>query len=254
MTERVAIRREEEGIALLLLQDTQGGNAFDERFIADLLACLETLARDPDVRVCIVRGLPDVFCAGASQALLLALAEGRASPSDIVLSKMLLDLPFPTIAAMEGHALGGGLALGLCCDVLLLARESRYGCSFMNLGFTPGMGITRLLQLAVGEYVAAEMLYGGQFFKGSHFAARGAVNYVLPRADVFPQALAVARRFADKPRLSLELLKRYLSLPRRMAFEETRTVEAAMHRLSFQQAETARRIREEYAPPAGSGK
>jgi len=254
VADRVAIRREEDGIAVLQLQDAKGANAFDEPFVADLLACLDALARDPDLRVCVLRGLPEVFCSGAGQAMLLALAEGRASPSDIVLSKMLLDLPFPTIAAMEGHALGGGLALGLCCDVVLLARESRYGCSFMNLGFTPGMGITRLLQLAVGEYVAAEMLYGGQFFKGSHFAGHGAVNYVLPRADVWAQALAVARRFADKPRLSLELLKRYLSLPRRIAFEETRTVEAAMHRLSFQQAETARRIREEYAPPAKSGK
>jgi polyketide biosynthesis enoyl-CoA hydratase PksI len=80
------------------------------------------------------------------------------------------------------------------------------------------------------------------------------VNYVLPRAEVYPRALAVARRMADKPRRSLELLKRYLSLPRRQAFEEARTVEALMHRVCFDDPRTARRIKDNYARTRSSTK
>lgn len=246
MTELVSLSTIEDGIALLALQDEAGKNAFSEPFIEALLARLADLAQDREIRVCLVRGTDEVFCAGASQETLAQLAGGAMAASDILLPKVVLDLPIPMVAAMEGHAVGGGLALGLCCDVVLMARESRYGASFMNMGFTPGMGSTRLLQYAVGEYIAAELLLGGQLLKGSHFDGRGAINYVLPKAKVWKQALRVARGIAEKPRFALETLKRYLSLPRRQTFEETRTVETLMHQLSFARPETAVRIREYY--------
>jgi polyketide biosynthesis enoyl-CoA hydratase PksI len=247
---RVTLEMVEEGIAVLSLADAPDKNAFSEPFIEQLLARLDEIAGNEAIRVCLVRGLPEVFCAGAHQDLLLELADGKMAPTDITLTKVMLDLPIPTIAAMEGHAVGGGLALGLCCDLVLMARESRYGASFMNMGFTPGMGITRLLALAVGDYVANEMLFGGQMFKGRHFEGSGGVNYVLPRDEVYPRALKIARRIADKPRHALTLLKRYQSLEKRRAFEQTRTVESLMHELCFSRPETAQRIRDEYAPGA----
>lgn len=246
MSERVSLGPLEEGIALLQLHDEAGRNAFDGPFIDELTDRLARLSRDREVRVVVLRGLPDVFCAGASREVLLELAGGEMNASDIVLPKLMLDVPVPTIAAMEGHAVGGGLALGLCCDVVLLARESRYGCSFLNMGFTPGMGITRLLQHAVGPYVAAEMMLGGELVKGARLAAFPAINYVLPRDQVWSQALKVARRIAEKPRPALEALKTYLSLPRRQAFEETLTIETLMHRLSFARPGVAEQIREYY--------
>lgn len=246
MSDRISLEQIEDGIVQLTLQDAGGRNAFSAAFIADLVAALERLTQDREARVGLLRGLPDVFCAGASEEVLLELAQGEMSASDIVLPKLVLDLPIPMIAAMEGHAVGGGLALGLCCDVVLMARESRYGCSFMNMGFTPGMGTTRLLQLAVGQYVANEMMLGGQLFKGSQLEARSTINYVLPREQVWPRAMQVARRIAEKPRRALETLKGYLSLPRRRAFEETLTVETLMHRLSFSQPDIAEQIRDYY--------
>jgi polyketide biosynthesis enoyl-CoA hydratase PksI len=253
----VTLERDGDGIATLALADGEHKNALRGPFIDELCARLEELKGDERIKVCVLRGLPEVFCAGAAESLLLELAEGAMAASDIVLSKLLLDLPVPTIAAMEGHAVGGGLALGLCCDVVLMARESRYGCSFMNMGFTPGMATTALLGSVVGEYLAAEMMFGGQLFKGAHFAERSGVNYVLPRAEVWERALEVARRIAEKPRFALVLLKRSLSLRRRQAFEESRGVEAMMHELCFARPETAARIRESYpslspAKPGGA--
>ena len=248
--ETVSLELGDDGVAVLWIHDRINHNAFTEPMVQQLLTQLERLEQDPAVKVCVVRGLPDVFCAGAHQDMLLALARGQMAATDIVLSRYLLDVPVPTIAAMEGHAVGGGLALGLCCDMLLMARESRYGCSFMNLGFTPGMGITRLLQDAVGEYIAAEMMFGGQMFKGSQLEARSSINHVLPRARVLGKAMQLARRIAEKPRGALELLKRTLSVRRRQAFEQARTSEGMMHKLSFADPNTARRIQENYVRTA----
>ncbi len=249
MTELVRVTSEEEGIAVITMADEANRNAFTAPFVDQLLGSLEEAAGDRDHRVILLQGLPDVWCAGAHQDLLLELAEGDLDAGDILLSKVLLDVPIPVIAAMEGHAVGGGLALALCCDVMIMARESRYGCSFMNMGFTPGMGITRLLGEAVGEYIAREMMFGGQMFRGSHFESWSGVNYVLRKEKVAWKALQLARRIAEKPRFALELLKGDLSIRRRQLFEETRTREAAMHRICFGRPETAERIRVSYTRP-----
>ena len=243
----VSLTYEDEGIAVLRLQDEINKNMLNSSLLPQLKAQLREMAQDRTIKVAIFCGLPEVFCAGADREMLFELSAGNTASKDIILPRLVLDLPVPTIAAMEGHAIGGGLALGLCCDMVLMARESRYCCSFMNLGFTPGMGITRLLQLAVGEYVANEMLYGGQFFRGSHFENTATINYVLPKAKVYSKAYHLAQRIAEKPRFALEALKGYLSLPRRRAFEETLTVEALMHQRCFAQPGSNERILENYA-------
>src|SRR5215216_3839609 len=236
-----------DGIATLEMHDNAGRNAMSEEFVVDLLEAFKAIAAWPELKVAVLLGLPDVFSAGATREVLQALADGAVAPSDLLLGKAFLDLPVPTIAAMEGHALGGGLALGLCADIVLIARESRYGCPFMNLGFTPGMGITRLLEHVLTPALAHEMLYTGEPFKGAHFEGRSGFNYILPRAEVRPKALELAERIAEKPRVALTTLKRALSLPRRQAFEATRTVEALMHEVTFAQPTVRQLVEEQFA-------
>ncbi|HOU94398.1 MAG TPA: polyketide synthase [Polyangiaceae bacterium] len=243
---RVTATRDEAGVFTLSMRDATGRNAFCVPFVAELEAALAEIARDREAKAVVLVGLPDVFCSGAPRELLGKLARGEEVPSDIVLSKAVLDLPIPVIAAMEGHATGGGLALGLCADVVLMARESRYGASFMNLGFTPGMGITRLLEHVLSPALAHELMYTGEFRRGADFSLRSGVNYVLPRAEIRPKAFDVAARIAEKPRVALETLKRWLSLDRRRAFEDTRTVETMMHEITFRQDAVRERIEDEY--------
>ncbi len=236
----------EDGIAELWLCDAGDNNVFSRAFVDELLARMGELSRDDTAKVCVVRGLPEVFCAGGDRGLLLELAEGSLPPYDLELTRTLLELPIPTIAAMEGHAVGGGLTFGLACDMVVMAQESRYGTNFMDLGFTPGMGTTRLLQFAMGEYVAAEMMYGCQYFKGRQLEGKAQINAIVPKAEVLAKARKIAARFTDKPRFAIEMLKRQLALPRRLAFEEARTSEALMHQVCFAAPETRERIRERY--------
>jgi polyketide biosynthesis enoyl-CoA hydratase PksI len=244
--------RDADGIVVLHLCDELDRNALSEPFVVELTAALEAVGTDPKAKVCVVRGLDDVFCSGGRKDMLRELAAGRVAASDIMLTRAVLEVPIPTIAAMAGHAVGGGLILGLGCDLVVMARESRYGCSFMNMGFTPGMGTTLLLGQALGEHRAAEMMYGGQFFRGSHFAHGTGVNYVLPRAEVLGKAMGLAQRIAEKPRHALTLLKRTLSLAKRTAFERARTVESMMHEICFSRPETAELIEDNYAPSAAA--
>ncbi len=247
MTARVRLICDGQGVAELSLVDKENHNALSEELVAELLDALESLAQDPCAKVVVLGGLPDIFCSGASRELLFTLASGTRAPADILLSKRLLDLQIPSIAAMEGHAIGGGFALGLSADIVLLARESRYGCNFMDMGFTPGMGITRLMEHVLSPALAHELMFTGELRRGSEFAGKSGVNYVLPKLEIRPRALDLASRIAEKPRTALTLLKRTLSLPRRQSFEASLTMESLMHEITFVTPEVRRRIEEEYA-------
>jgi polyketide biosynthesis enoyl-CoA hydratase PksI len=242
----ITLERDDDGIAVLTMRDEKRRNALSARFVEQLTERLTELSADRQAKVCVICGLDEQFCSGGDKQMLLDLASGKVTATDIMLSRAMIEVPIPTIAAMAGHAVGGGLALGLCCDVVLMGEQSSYGCSFMNMGFTPGMGTTRLLQLAVGEYIAAEMMFGGQFFRGRHFNGRSGINYILPAEKVMPKAMKLAQRIAEKPRASLEMLKRNLSLSKRQLFEQARTDESFMHEISFSLDETKALIEAHY--------
>ena len=233
----IEIEHHEDGVAVVRMNDPEGNNAMSPRFVNELVASFDEVERWGELKVVVLAGTDEVFCSGASLEMLEELVAGNIEPTEIVLPKRVLDIPVPVVSAMAGHAIGGGLALGLCADIVIASRQARYGCSFMNMGFTPGMGMTKLLEHVTTPAVAHEMLLTGEPKKGRWLDARGAFNAVLDRAEVLPHAMNVAARIAEKPRLSLEILRRSLTLPRRQAFESTYTIESLMHRLSFAQPE-----------------
>jgi polyketide biosynthesis enoyl-CoA hydratase PksI len=148
---------------------------------------------------------------------------------------------------MEGHAIGGGLAVGFCCDIVIAARESRYGAVFMSLGFTPGMGCTALLAELVGPFLANEMMFTGKRFRGSELERRGThINHIVPRAEVLSRARDIAEQIAEKDGRSLSLLKNALSARKKKLLVDARLQEDLMHRISFSFPETRRTIEEQY--------
>ena len=233
----------DDGIARVRLANPAAANALSEPMVHALQDAFAAIDRDGDVRVVVMSADGDTFSSGAPRELLLRLARGEVRPTDILLPKLLFDCAVPVVAAMAGHATGGGFALGLAADIILLGEDSRYGFTFMNMGFTPGMGTTRLCEHVLSPAIAHELLYTGELRRGSRFAGSG-INHVLPRPQVEPAALDLAARIADKPRLALTALKRTLSQPRRRAFEGSLTDESLMHQITFSSA--ARRIEDDY--------
>ena len=227
------LRVDAAGVAVLAMRDLPRKNALSLDMVQELDERFDAIAHDETIKAVVLAGLDEYFSTGANRQVLEHIISNKAAPRDLLLPRTLLDAPVPVIAAMAGHAIGGGLALGICADITVISRESRYGASFMNYGFTPGMGITRLLEHLLGHALAHEMLLTGRAFRGSHFEGRGGFNYVLPRKDVMSKALEIASIIAEKPRVSLVALKLSLSSRKRELFEAARSTECLMHQISF---------------------
>ncbi len=230
-----------QGVGLVQMNDIARHNALSHEMVLRLGDAFAALGRDERVRVVVLAGTDEYFSSGAASDVIDDLVSGRRDSSELLLPRLLLDCPVPCISAMAGHAVGGGFALGVAADIVMLGAQSRYCLNFLDLGFTPGMGTTRLLEHVLSPAKAHELLYSGEARLGRDFAATG-FNHVYPREEVLKRAVDLAERIADKPRFALSALKQALSSPRRQDFEAARTQEAHMHALSFAQPETAARV------------
>lgn len=242
----VKVSRLAESIALLETADAENGNRLSERLCEEFTGALEVLARDSSIRVLLLSGTPRVFCAGAALESLHRIAAGEFDVKDLTLARRILEFPVPVVGAIEGHAIGGGLLMAVCCDITVASESSRYGVNFTDLGFTPGMGATALLPAMVGPQFAAEMMLTAKFYKGRELKNRGLFTHVVPAAEVVPLAEDIAARIATKPRHVLEMLKETLALPRRIALEGAVARESLMHRICFSRPETASLIEDSY--------
>lgn len=235
-----------EYITIFHMNDEENRNSFHEKFTEEMIEKLKLLHENKKNKVVILKGLSEIFCSGAAKSELIKLFEGNLSVKDLILSELILQIPVPVIAAMEGGAIGGGLVVGLCADIIIMAERSMYGGGFTELGFTPGMGFTRLLQGLVGDYIANEMLYTGKLYKGKTFKERSLVNYVLPKEEVMKKAIELAEIISEKPRKTLEILKYSVSLKKRQLLQEARVHEDFMHSISFSQPEVKEIIEKMY--------
>ncbi len=201
--------------------------------LADRLASAgEELKADKNVRAVVIEGGSRYFSAGASRdALVGGDPQLAIFPRIAELPRLVLSMPVPTIAAMSGHAIGGGFLIGLWCDIAVLAEESLYGINAAALGITPVMGSTTILEQALGAPLARELLFTGRIVKGMEIKQwQTPLSYaVVPRSDVHERAFAVAQEIADVPGEPIALFKRALSNKRRAALEQALEMEDSMY-------------------------
>ena len=175
-----------EGAVAVLTLNRPPVNALSAALAADLEAAVARAA-DPAVRAVVVTGSPH-FAAGADIGELKAAASGSDdTPLAWRLSAALLALealPKPTIAAVRGFALGGGLELALACDFRYLAEDARVGLPEIKLGIFPGAGGTQRLPRLVGLGKAREMIYTGRHLKAAEALAIGLADKVVPADDL----------------------------------------------------------------------
>jgi len=247
MAGRIELNVDEKSIASFKMNDVKGQNIFSEAFIKDFIETLDELEANYQPKVMILQGLESVFSGGAEKQTLMDLCDGKIVVKDLILSERLLNTEFPVIAAMQGHAMGGGLVLALCSDIVIAARESRYGAVFMSMGFTPGMGTTTLLQGLFGAFIANEMMYTAKRFRGSELEKKATnINYILAKDNVLKKARDIALQISEKNVKSIYLLKYTLSAPKRKLLIDARLQEDMMHKISFKFGETKKIINELY--------
>ncbi|HEX6101023.1 MAG TPA: SDR family NAD(P)-dependent oxidoreductase [Thermoanaerobaculia bacterium] len=240
----VTVTAHPDGIAVVKLEDRQARNMFSNEFIEGVTEAFAHIDRTPAYKVVVLTGYDSYFAAGGTREALLAIQEGKASFTDVDVFRMPLACRLPVIAAVQGHALGAGWAMGMFADFVLLSEESRYVSPYMNYGFTPGAGATAILADKIGDDLARESLFTAQFYAGSELKRRGLRLPILPRAEVVPAAMRLAGEIARVRRSRLIALKQQLTAGLREALEETYRRELEMHEKTFVgQSDTLEKIR-----------
>ena len=242
MTDVVHLHRHGAAIAVIEMADREGRNTFTRALVAGLGVALQRIAADTAIKVVVIHGYDSIFCAGGTQEELLTLAEHKVTFDAHDFYRALLDCAVPVIAAMQGHALGGGLVFGLYADLVVMAQESIYSANYMKYGFTPGMGSTLVLPMKLGVPLANEMLFSARGYHGGTLRERGVGIPVVPRAETVATALKLAEDLADKPDVSLRLLKQALSHRLRLELPAVIAREKAMHEAAFAQPDVIDRI------------
>lgn len=236
MSDVLEVTADGSGIVRLAIRDPERENRLSHELVDLLMATLDELAGDQSVKVLLVTGTREIWCAGGTLRMLREMASGAYDERRLLaLSDRLLSFPVPVVGALEGHAVGGGLALALCCDLTVAAENRRYAVNSASMGFAPAMGLSALLPAAVGHHFAAEMIFTGRYYKGRELADRRLFNAVVPADEVLDRATDLAEQIAEKPRYVLELLKETLALPKRHALQEAIAREPLMNRICFAQ-------------------
>jgi enoyl-CoA hydratase len=193
-----------ERVAVLTLDDPDRRNALTAQLVGEIVATVDSLEEDDGVGALVVTGAPPAFCSGADVGALGAMSGGNedrgALPSIYDGFLHVHRCTLPTVAAVNGPAVGAGMNLALACDIRVAAPSARFDCRFARIGLHPGGGHTRLLTDAVGAQAAAAMVLAGEAPDGARAAAIGLAWACVDDDDLLGEATRLARRAADLPR------------------------------------------------------
>jgi enoyl-CoA hydratase/carnithine racemase len=211
--ERVA-----DGVAMLTLNRPERGNAVVPEMARDVLDALATLEQDRTVRVLVLTGAGQQFCAGADlvefQRYIAEQLPIDHEPYNArvlwPVTQRLVTCRLPVIAAINGGATAGGLDLALACDIRIASARAKMGETYIKLGLNPGNGGTYFLPRLIGSGLAAELAFTGDLIDAPRALEIGLVNRVVEPDALLTEATTLAARIAAYPRLALEATKQQL--------------------------------------------
>lgn len=204
------IMEREAGLVTITFNRPQAANAMNDAIQTELEKAFAELETDPTVRVLILTGAGKFFIAGADISELMnadpAAALANCTKAHHVFNH-LENLPFPTIAAMNGSAFGGGLELALRCDFRIAGENIKMGLPEISMGIIPGAGGTQKLACLIGPARAKEMIYLGLPIKADRALEIGLVTQVVPNENVLTAAREMAAALTERPALALRAAK-----------------------------------------------
>jgi len=232
------------GIALLRLNRPDVLNALNLQLRRDLAAAFTRLDADPQVRAIVLAGSARAFCAGADLNEYV-----DATPPEIIARQMggLWDAiggcRKPVIAAVRGHALGGGCELAMHADIIIAGQGARFGQPEVKIGIMPGGGATQRLTRAVGKFAAMKILLCGEPFDANAALAMGLASEVVADDDVEPRALQLATQLAALPVMALQFIKEAVIEGMNLPLDQGLQLERKSFQLLFATADKTEGIR-----------
>ncbi len=197
-----------DGIAVVTLTRPQVMNALNVQLREEIMQLAPALDADPDVSVIIFTGAGEkAFCVGADLK-----ERGKRTTDEMYNERRffrgrwvnaIANMAKPTIAAINGYCLGGGLEVALQCDIRIASDNAKFGMPEVTLGFLPGAGGTQRLPRAIGLQRAKEMILTGKHIDAAEAERLGIVARVVSRSELMPAATALAQSIAKNPRIAV---------------------------------------------------
>jgi len=225
---------EHEGVALFVMNRPEAKNAMSKNFLNMFTEALTCVKFDKNVRTVIFKSdAPGIFCAGADLKERAKMAEHEVGPFVSRARAAIMELnnlPMPTIAALDGHALGGGLEMALSCDFRIAADNAKLGLTETRLAIIPGAGGTQRLPRLIGVSKAKEMIFTGKMISGAAAAEIGLADYAVVQNEngdaAFQRALKLAEEILPRGPVAVRMAKLAINrgmqvdLSSAMSFEE----------------------------------
>jgi len=205
------------GIATIKLNRPRVLNAMNKQLWLDFQAALDDADHDPDVKVLVVTGEGRAFSTGADlkESKTRSLEDYRDYLEELQeASRRIIRFEKPTIAAINGYAVGSGYELALACDIRIAAEEARIGSPEAKVTSSVTGGAFRLVQDLIGPGKASELLFTGEYIDGKEAARIGLVNRAVPLAQLEGEVRALAEKIAANAAISLKMIKKGLLMAR----------------------------------------
>jgi len=201
-------------IAVVQLDRPEVLNALSEELMDELVASLETLDDEPDIRCIVLTGSDKAFAAGADikQSFVDATPASMLEQDLTTRWERVRKIRKPIIAAVSGYCLGGGCELAMTCDIIVASETAQFGQPEVNLGIIPGAGGTQRLTRAVGKFRAMDIILTGRRVKADEAKAIGLAAQVYPAATWLEDAKTLARTIAEKPPIAVRLATEAIDL------------------------------------------
>ena len=240
-----------EGIAEIRLNRPEVLNAQNRQMVTDLTRSLREAGTDSTVKAVLLTGEGRAFCAGDDLCEAHDLSDiesGLRIVEDLQgVTRIMLRMPKPVIAAVHGYALGAGCEWAMNCDIRIAAEETLFGFPETSVGMAVTNGGTKLLPLLVGLGRAKELVFTGEKFDARKAEQWGLVNRVVPAENLEDEARAMADRILANSSLAVALAKKSLNLGAYQGFEEAMANEKADIALILQTLEAAGRTKDALA-------
>lgn len=211
--ETILVQTPEPGLMLVTLNRPEVGNAMNTQMGHDLLALWTAIIASPgDLRCVVLTGAGDkIFCAGGDLKQRKGMTDAEWQAQHAVFERgrdALIECPVPVIAAVNGHAYGGGCEKVLACDFAYAASTARFALTEVTLGIMPGAGGTQFLPRAAGERRAKEVILTGRPFSASDALAWGVVNRVCEPGALMQEVIQTASAICANAPLSVRQAKK----------------------------------------------
>ncbi len=223
-TVKVEIGAASPGVAVVTIDDAPRRNALTLPMVDELVAAFDSLEADPAVGAVVITGAPPAFCAGADLSHLGAGPSGAGMRSIYEGFLRVGRSPLPTLAAVNGAAVGAGVNLALCCDLRIAGRQARFDTRFLQLGLHPGGGHTWMLRQLLGPQGAAATVLFGDVLDGEAAARHGLAWECVDDDALLERAVEFAARAAAAPRALLQRTKATLARMATVADHEAAVV------------------------------